>query len=93
MLMHLSKFMNYHFDICNREIPLEYFVFTRSVLVHCVICRIMLFFPDAIFGMPLVEQFDISSSVKAPPVVIRFTQELEKRAQDKSKQELFCIAA
>lgn len=45
----------------------------------------LLLFSDAVFGIPLNEQFDISSGAEAPPIVVRFTRELEKRLQDKGK--------
>ena len=38
---------------------------------------------DKVFGIPLNEQFSVSEATPAPPIVIRFTKELEKRSKDK----------
>lgn len=42
------------------------------------------FAKDTVFGIPLNEQFSVSDATPAPPVVMRFTSELEKRTKDKA---------
>jgi len=53
----------------------------------------LLLISDSIFGASLAEQFQPSAETVAPPVLIRTTEELEKRVQETGRLIAFQLCA